>query len=222
MRLTRPTQRGTGMTSQRTRDRLIRHLEAEGISDTRVLEAMRQVPRHIFVDEALASRAYENTALPIGNGQTISQPFVVARMTEALLESGPLQRVLEVGVGSGYQTAILAHVAAQVYGVERIGSLVFQARERLHQLGLHNARLLHGDGMGGWPQWAPYDGILVAAAPSSVPAPLLEQLAPGATLIIPVGEASDQRLIRVRHINDGFEREELARVSFVPLVPGSA
>lgn len=210
------------MTSQRTRDRLVDRLEAEGISNTRVLEAMRQVPRHVFVDEALASRAYENTALPIGNGQTISQPFIVARMTEALLESGPLRRVLEVGSGSGYQTAVLAHVAAQVYGVERIGSLVFQARERLHELKLDNARLLHGDGMQGWPQWAPYDGILVAAAPQSVPASLLEQLAPGAGLVIPVGEAGDQRLIRVRRVESGFEREELARVSFVPLVPGSA
>ncbi|MEE9358036.1 MAG: protein-L-isoaspartate(D-aspartate) O-methyltransferase, partial [Sedimenticolaceae bacterium] len=160
--------RGIGMTSLRTRDRLIQRLRSEGIGDLRVLEVMRNTPRHIFVDEALASRAYEDTALPIGYGQTISQPFIVARMTELLLESGPLDTVLEIGTGSGYQTAVLAGLVARVYSVERIEALQKQARRKFQELGIRNIRLRYTDGGMGLPEHAPFDGIIVTAAPEGI------------------------------------------------------
>ena len=169
-------ERGIGLTSQRARDRLTGQLREMGISSVEVLHVMRTVPRHLFVDEALASRAYENTALPIGHGQTVSQPYIVARMTEALLTSGPIARVLEIGAGSGYQSAVLAHFADTVYAVERMASLVKKLRERMAALGYHNVRVRHGDGHLGWPEHAPYDAILVAAAVVAVPIAVCEQL----------------------------------------------
>ena len=211
---------GIGMTSRRTRDRLIQRLRDEGIRDPRVIEAIRNVPRHIFVDEALASRAYEDTALPIGSGQTISQPYVVARMTEALLEGGGVDNVLEIGSGCGYQTAVLSLLVKRVYSVERIESLLLQARERLRILGIHNVRMHHGDGMRGWPEHAPYDGIMVAAAPVSVPPSLVDQLAEGGRLVIPVGESGTQDLkLFVKHGSEILE-QVLDRVAFVPMLSG--
>jgi len=208
------------MTSQRTRERLIQRLRDEGIRDARVLAAMREIPRHIFVDEALASRAYEDTALPIGFGQTISQPYIVARMTEALLEGGALNDVLEVGTGSGYQTAVLARLVRRVYSVERIEGLLSLARERLHELGLRSVRLKHSDGTIGLPEYAPFDGILVTAAPEAIPAALLEQLKPGGRMVLPVGGKDGQRLLRVTRTPRGFTTEVLERVAFVPLLGG--
>ena len=212
---------GIGMTSVRTRDRLIDRLRAEGIRDERVLGAMRAVPRHIFVDEALASRAYEDTALPIGAGQTISQPYIVARMTEAIVEGRRPSKVLEIGSGCGYQTAVLAQLVEQVYSVERIDALIAPARERLHALGVNNVRMRKGDGFEGWSAHAPYDGILVAAAPGFVPPALVEQLAVGGRLVIPVGTQGAQRLLLVTRTEGGVEEQTLAQVSFVPLVPGT-
>ena len=212
---------GIGMTSSRTRDRLIDRLRREGIGDEQVLAAMRNVPRHIFVDEALASRAYEDTALPIGAGQTISQPYVVARMTEALVHGTRLGKVLEIGSGCGYQTAVLAQLVDRVYSIERIAALIGPARERLHALGVHNVRMRHGDGFAGWPTHAPYDGILVAAAPGFVPQPLVDQLAVGGRLVIPVGAQGAQRLLQLTRTEGGVEEESLADVSFVPLVSGT-
>src|SRR6201995_1065368 len=168
---------GIGMTSLRTRDRLVQRLRDKGITNLTVLDRIRNVPRHIFVDEAIASRAYEDTALPIGYGQTISQPYIVARMTEALLEGGPLTKVLEVGTGCGYQTAVLAPFAGRIYTVERIEALFKRAKERLKELGIRNVRLKHGDGVKGWKTQAPFDGILIAAAPLTIPDGLVEQLA---------------------------------------------
>jgi len=219
--LTRNRYAGIGMTSVRTRDRLMDRLRAEGIRDERVLAAMRAVPRHIFVDEALASRAYEDTALPIGAGQTISQPYIVARMTEALVDGRRLSKVLEVGSGCGYQTAILAQLVERVYSIERIDALIGPARERLHALGVNNVRMRNGDGFEGWPEHAPYDGILVAAAPGYVPQTLVEQLGIGARLVIPVGTQGGQRLVSLLRSDEGVEEETLAQVSFVPLVPGT-
>jgi protein-L-isoaspartate(D-aspartate) O-methyltransferase len=212
---------GIGMTSARTRDRLIERLRAEGIRDERVLSAMAAVPRHIFVDEALASRAYEDTALPIGAGQTISQPYIVARMSEALVQGGDLAKVLEVGSGCGYQTAVLAQLVGRVFSIERIESLIPQARERLHALGISNVRMRHGDGFDGWPAHAPFDGILVAAAPGFVPQALVDQLGVGGRLVIPVGAQGSQRLLSLTRTDEGVEEETLARVSFVPLVSGT-
>ena len=212
---------GIGMTSARTHDRLIERLREEGIGDEQVLAAMRTVPRHIFIDEALASRAYEDTALPIGAGQTISQPYIVARMTQALVHGKRLSKVLEIGLGCGYQTAVLAQLVERVYSVERIASLVAPARERLHALGVNNVRMRHGDGLGGWPAHAPYDGILVAAAPGYVPQALVEQLDVGGRLVIPVGARGGQRLLLLARTETGVEEEMLERVSFVPLIPGT-
>lgn len=211
---------GIGMTSARTRDRLIRRLRENGIRDQRVLEVIRNTPRHLFIDEALASRAYEDTALPIGHGQTISQPFVVARMTEALLADGPLHKVLEVGTGCGYQAAVLAQLVDEVYTVERINALLIQARRRMRDLGLRNVRLKHSDGSWGWKDFAPYDGILVAAAPEAVPEELFSQLAEGGRLVIPVGPPGRQKLLLYRRRGGELEQELLGAVSFVPLLGG--
>ncbi len=211
---------GIGMTSRRTRGRLVERLRAEGIRDERVLEAIREVPRHIFVDEALSSRAYEDTALPIGAGQTISQPYVVARMTEALLAGGLLNRVLEVGTGCGYQTAILARFAAEVYSIERIESLLSQARQRMHDLNIRNVHMRHGDGEKGWQEHAPFDGILVAAAPATVPAALIHQLGDGGRLVIPLGHGGAQDLKLITRLGDQLEEQILERVAFVPMVSG--
>jgi protein-L-isoaspartate(D-aspartate) O-methyltransferase len=199
---------------------LVERLRSEGIRDPRILEAIRAVPRHIFVDEALASRAYEDTALPIGAGQTISQPFVVARMTEALVAGGVLDRVLEIGAGCGYQTAILTRFAAKVYSVERLETLLNQARERMHALAIHNVRMRHGDGNEGWPEYAPFDGILVAAAPPSIPQALIDQLAEGGRLVIPVGDTGAQDLKLVTKINGEVNEQVLEKVAFVPMVSG--
>lgn len=211
---------GIGMTSQRTRDRLVEALAAQGIQDERVLTALREVPRHLFVDEALESRAYENTPLPIGEGQTISQPWVVARMTELLLEPGVPERVLEVGTGSGYQAAVLARLVPRVYSIERIGSLLRRARERLQAARLFNCQLRHGDGYEGWPEYAPYDGIIVTAAPEALPQALLEQLAEGGRLVAPVGGAGYQQLLVVDRHGDEYQQRKVAGVSFVPMLKG--
>ncbi len=211
---------GIGMTSARTRDRLVRRLQAQGIRSSAVLERIRNVPRHLFVDEALASRAYEDTALPIGLGQTISQPFIVARMTESLLENFLPATVLEIGTGCGYQTAVLAPLVGKVYTVERIPELLRKAQQRLHQLDLYNVRYRRGDGWQGWPKYGPYEGILVAAAAPELPRKLLEQLAPGGRMVIPVGPAGRQELTRIVREDDHFSQTPLGGVSFVPLVRG--
>ncbi len=217
---TRPEAQGLGMTSQRARDRMIERLRADGIADERVLTAMRTVPRHLFIDEALASRAYEDTALPIGNGQTISQPWVVARMTAALVEHRPPVRVLEIGTGSGYQGAVLATLGLETYSVERIEELLRVARRRLRNLGL-NVRTRHDDGRAGWPEYAPFDGIVVTAGAAALEPALFAQLAEGGTLVAPVGGASGQRLLRVRRIDGALVQEDLGAVVFVPLLPGT-
>ncbi|MCC4595103.1 protein-L-isoaspartate(D-aspartate) O-methyltransferase [Xanthomonas campestris pv. phormiicola] len=210
---------GIGMTSQRVRDRLVERLRESGIRDEAVLNAVRTVPRHLFIDEALASRAYEDTALPIGHGQTISQPWVVARMTETVLEAAP-KKVLEVGTGSGYQAAILAALGLEVYTVERIGDLLRQARKRLRQLGM-NVRSKHDDGRIGWAEHGPYDAIVVTAAAPALVDALVEQLAPGGCLVAPVGGPSSQSLVRLRRDADGrIEQDILAPVTFVPLLSG--
>jgi len=212
---------GIGMTSQRTRDRLIERLRDKGIANEAVLEVMRRTPRHLFVDEALASRAYEDTALPIGNGQTISQPYIVARMTEVLLGSGQPQRVLEVGTGCGYQTAVLAQLVPEVYSVERIAPLLQRARNLLYELRLTNVRYQHSDGNWGWKKPAPYDGIIVTAAPEEVPPELLPQLADGGRLVIPTGgQGQAQRLRLITRQGNEFSETRLEAVSFVPLVQG--
>lgn len=214
--------RGIGMTSQRTRDRLINRLRDQGIKDENVLEVMRQTPRHIFIDEALSHRAYEDTALPIGYNQTISQPFIVARMTEMLLADGPLDKVLEVGTGSGYQTSILAPLVRQLYSVERIKPLQDKAKVRLKTLGLNNVQLKHTDGGMGWAAKAPYDGILAACAPEEVPEELKQQLAIGGRLIIPVGGSDSQELKLVIRLSETeFSIDVLEGVKFVPLLSGT-
>ena len=218
--MTNPKLAGIGMTSARTRDRLIARLREQGIADPRVLERIRSVPRHVFMDEALASRAYEDTALPIGHGQTISQPYIVARMTEALLEGGTPRKVLEIGTGCGYQTAVLAPLVATLYSVERIAALQLRARQVLRDLRINNVFMRHGDGFEGWPPYAPYDGILVAAAAMAVPPALLEQLGNGGRLVMPVGPDREQQLVRVTRRGDHFEREVLGPATFVPLLQG--
>lgn len=217
-----PDHNGIGMTSARTRDRLVQRLKEQGIRDPRVLEQIRNVPRHLFVDEALASRAYEDTALPIGLGQTISQPWVVARMTEALVAEPTPQKVLEVGTGCGYQTAVLAGIVPQVYSIERLAPLVRRARTLLRSLDLYNAQLRHGDGFQGWNKHAPYGGILVTAAPEHVPQVLLDQLDEGGRLVIPVGPRGRQELLEITRHGDSFEQRSLGLVSFVPLLGGTA
>lgn len=213
---------GIGMTSARTRDRLVQRLREQGIANLAVLERIRNVPRHIFVDEALGSRAYEDTALPIGFGQTISQPYIVARMTEALLDGGAVDKVLEVGTGCGYQTAVLAPLVKQLYTIERIEPLLARARERLKELGIRNVRFRHGDGTLGWKAHAPFDGMLVAAAPLTVPEPLLRQLKVGGRLIVPLGPEGEQQLVRFTRREQRVDRELLGSVAFVPLLAGTA
>lgn len=214
------TVRGIGMTSQGTRDRLVRRLREHGIRNESVLQAIATTPRHEFVDEALSSRAYEDTALPIGLGQTISQPWVVARMTEAVLDGGKPEKVLEVGTGSGYQAAILARLVPQVFTVERIEELLKLARRRFHKLGLNNIYTRYADGHLGWPSQAPFDGIVVTAAATHVPTELLQQLGLGAVLVAPIERRGMQRLLAIRRTEEGFEEEDLGGVIFVPMLSG--
>ncbi|MDH5378120.1 MAG: protein-L-isoaspartate(D-aspartate) O-methyltransferase [Gammaproteobacteria bacterium] len=206
------------MTSRRTRERLVQRLRDEGIKDERVLEVIRSTPRHIFVDEALATRAYENNSLPIGHGQTISQPYIVARMTEALLRDGPVERVLEIGTGSGYQTAVLAQLVDHVFTVERIEALQRQARKRLYELRLNNVRYKFDDGHMGWVEKSPFDAIIVTAAPQDVPVALLHQLANRGRLIIPTGGNNQQVLRLITRDGNEFIEEHLDAVRFVPLL----
>jgi protein-L-isoaspartate(D-aspartate) O-methyltransferase len=211
---------GIGMTSQGTRDRLVSRLRLDGIKDERVLNAITQVPRHEFVDEALASRAYEDSALPIGQSQTISQPWIVARMTEALLDQGNPDKVLEVGTGSGYQAAILSRLIPQVFTVERIDELLRLARRRFHGLRMNNIYVRYADGHLGWPSQAPFDGIMVTAAAQNVPQELLDQLKVGGVLVIPVGSNGCQKLKTYRRVEDGIEESEICDVVFVPMLSG--
>lgn len=212
--------KGIGMTSQGTRDRLVKRLRNNDIRDERVLKAIATTPRHEFVDEALSSRAYEDTALPIGSGQTISQPWVVAKMTEALLDGGSPEKILEVGTGSGYQAAILAVLVSKVFTVERIEELLKLVRRRFHKLGLHNIYTRYADGHLGWPSQAPFDGIIVTAAATHIPMDLIEQLKIGGVLVAPVERAGMQRLLSIRRTEDGFDEEDLGGVIFVPMLSG--
>lgn len=211
---------GIGMTSRRTRERLIQRLRDQGVSDNAVLDVIRATPRHLFLDEAMAHRAYEDVALPIGYQQTLSQPYIVARMTELLLANGPRTRVLEIGTGSGYQTAVLAQLVGEVYSVERIKPLQLKARQRMRQLKLRNVHMSHADGGMGWPERGPFDGILSAAAPERIPEDLLRQLAPGGRLVIPVG-GETQHLHVIDRTAEGFETAVVEPVYFVPLRPGT-
>jgi protein-L-isoaspartate(D-aspartate) O-methyltransferase len=215
-----PEARGLGMTSQRARDRLVARLKEEGIADRRVLDVIGRLPRHLFIEEALASRAYEDTALPIGLSQTISQPWVVARMTEALIEDKLPDKVLEIGTGSGYQAAVLAALVKNVYTVERIEELLRNARRRFRKLGVDNIRSKHDDGRLGWAEHAPYDAIMLTAAGDAVDKELFAQLAPDGVLVAPVGPPGHQRLLRYRNSEKGWVSESLGAVSFVPLLGG--
>jgi len=221
-----PNLAGIGMTSQRTRERMIASLLDKGIKNWAVLDVMRTVPRHVFLDEALATRAYEDTALPIGFNQTISQPYVVARMTEAVLgqrqpEQGKVPRVLEIGTGCGYQTAVIAQFAERVWTVERIQPLLERARKHLSLVGVRNVRFKHGDGSLGWADNAPFDIIIAAAAPQHVPPELLNQLADGGRLVLPVGtERGGQQLLLIERIGQEFSSRVLESVNFVPLYVG--
>ncbi|RLA41297.1 MAG: protein-L-isoaspartate(D-aspartate) O-methyltransferase [Gammaproteobacteria bacterium] len=210
------------MTSQRTRERLVQRLRDQGITSQKVLDVIRVTPRHLFLDEALSHRAYEDTALPIGHAQTISQPYIVALMTQILLSRGPLKRVLEIGTGSGYQAAVLAQLVDEVYSVERIKPLLIKARNLFRQLRLRNIVTAHSDGGVGWPENAPYDGIIATAAPEQVPDELLYQLAPDGLLVIPVGTGEHQELRVISRLGDSqkFEEEVIERVRFVPLLGG--
>lgn len=211
----------SGMTSERTHARMIERLEQMGIRDQRVLNAMRRVPRHLFVDEAIATRAYDNISLPIGLGQTISQPYIVARMTELLLGGGPLQRVLEIGTGCGYQTAILlATKIGEVYSVERLAPILDLARRNLRAARLIHARLVYNDGYEGLPEAAPFDGIIVTAAAEKVPMSLIEQLAPGGKLVMPVGDDKQQYLWCFEKTAQGVQQKRIEPVKFVPLLTG--
>ncbi|MGH8042532.1 MAG: protein-L-isoaspartate(D-aspartate) O-methyltransferase [Rudaea sp.] len=215
-----PEARGLGMTSQRARDRLIERLKIEGIADRRVLDVIARLPRHLFIEEALASRAYEDTALPIGLGQTISQPYVVARMTEALIEHQVPRKVLEIGTGSGYQAAVLAALCENVYTVERIEELLRDARRRFRRLGINNTRSRHDDGRLGWPEFAPFDAIVLTAAGETVDAALFTQLADDGVLVAPVGPVGAQDLLRYRREDGQWNAQSLGGVSFVPLLGG--
>jgi len=211
---------GIGMTSARTRERLVQRLVDQGITNHDVLDVLRTTPRHLFLDEAMAHRAYEDVALPIGYQQTLSQPYIVARMTELLLSAGPCSNVLEIGTGSGYQTAILAQLVEQVFSVERIKPLQLKARQRLRQLKLRNVTMNYSDGSLGWAERAPFDGILATAAPERIPNELLQQLALGGRLVIPVG-GDVQQLHVVTRTAEGFETSNIEPVYFVPLLPGT-
>jgi protein-L-isoaspartate(D-aspartate) O-methyltransferase len=215
-----PRLSGIGMTSARTRERLVQRLQEQGIADQRVLDRIRNVPRHLFMDEALASRAYEDTALPIGFGQTISQPFVVARMTEALLAAAEAPRVLEIGTGCGYQTAVLSPLVKEIYTIERIAPLLGRARRTLRELRIRNVNFRHDDGNIGWAARAPFDGIVLTAAPHTVPQALFDQLKVGGRLIAPVGPEGRQELFRYTKGETRIDRQSLGAVSFVPLVSG--
>lgn len=212
---------GIGMTSQRTRGRLIERLREQGIQDEVVLAAMNAVPRHIFVDEALASRAYDDVSLPLGFGQTISQPYTVARMIEILCDGRPLKRVLEIGTGCGYQAAVLAQVADEVYSVERVQPLYERAAEYLKELQAHNVTLRYADGNMGLPEVAPFDGIIMAAAATHVPPTLLKQLAVGGRMVLPLG-AQEQYLCLIERDAQGYRETRLEAVKFVPLLMGKA
>lgn len=212
---------GIGMTSRRTKERLIQRLKDEGITNLEVLNAIRDVPRHLFVDEALASRAYEDTALPIGHGQTISQPYIVARMTQLLIEHDqPVNYVLEIGTGSGYQTAVLSRLVTRVYSVERIKALQQQTQRLLRDLTIRNVKLKHTDGGMGMPEYAPFDAIIVTAAPEGIPRGLVAQLKTGGVMVMPVGTRDEQVLIKITKTEDDYEKEFIERVSFVPLLGG--
>lgn len=214
-----PSKSGIGMTSQRTRERLISRLREEGIKDEVVLAAMLEIPRHIFVDEAISSRAYEDTALPIGYGQTISQPYIVARMTEILRGGAPLGKVLEIGTGCGYQTAVLSKVSQEVYSVERINPLLMKARNHLRELRARNVKLKYADGSMGIPEMAPYDGIIVTCGATHVPQDLLQQMAVGGRMVIPVG-TGDQTLMLIERTPEEYRQTKLEAVKFVPLLGG--
>ncbi len=211
---------GIGMTSARTRDRLVQRLREAGIQDDRVLDTIRNTPRHFFIEEALAHQAYDDTALPIGHGQTISQPWVVARMTELLMDGGKRSKVLEIGTGCGYQTAVLAPFCDELYSVERIRPLQEQARKRLIRLGLAKVQLKHADGGFGWKSEAPFDGILAACARPDIPSDLLEQLADGGRLVMPVGDDRKQILTVVDREGDQFHTQSLDAVRVVPFQRG--
>lgn len=212
--------RGIGMTSQRTRERMLARLREQGIRDEVVLAAMNTIPRHIFLDEALSIRAYEDVSLPIGFGQTISQPYIVARMTEILRDNRTLNKVLEIGTGCGYQTAVLASVAKEVYSVERIRPLLFKARDHLRKLRMANIKLQHADGTMGLPELAPFDGIMVTAAASHIPQELLDQLAVGGRMVIPVG-TEEQTLYLIERTAKDYKKTKLEAVKFVPLLGGT-
>jgi len=211
---------GIGMTSQRARDRLATALIEMGIQSEPILDVIRKIPRHFFIDEALESRAYENTALPIGFNQTISQPYIVAKMTEALVKNKELENVLEIGTGCGYQTVVMAQFAKYVYTIERIDGLLIRARERFQKLNCNNIRTKHSDGNIGWPAHSPYDGIIVAAAPIGVPKALIEQLAVDGRLIIPVGEPGKQKLLLITRTENDYTEQYIDSVSFVPMLSG--
>mgnify|MGYP001350632780 CR=1 FL=1 len=211
---------GIGMTSQRARNRLVEKIRSMGITNEKILEVMRLTPRHYFLEEALASRAYDNTALPIGYGQTISQPYMVASMTQILCETGPMGKVLEIGSGCGYQTAVLSAFAEKVFAVERIQALVKRLRANLYELKVPNVLVKHSDGFNGWAEHAPFDAILVAAAPVGVPEKLLEQLAVSGRLVIPIGSGRSQELRLIKKSSTGFQEQVLDNVSFVPLLDG--
>lgn len=209
---------GIGMTSRRTRLRLVQRLRDKGIKSEDVLSAIAETPRHIFLDEALAHRAYEDTALPIGHNQTISQPYIVARMTELLLESAP-RRVLELGTGSGYQAAILSQLVVELYTVERISPLLAKAKERFQRLGYRNIYSRHADGGIGWPEQAPFDAIMVTAAPKDIPLELLRQLKDGGKMIVPLGDVH-QHLTIITRRGEQFTKDVIEPVMFVPFLPG--
>lgn len=221
MNLNKANHQGIGMTSQRTRDRLIQRLKDQGIENDMVLDVIRRIPRHLFVDEALSHRAYEDTALPIGYGQTISQPYIVAFMTQCLLADGMPNSILEIGTGCGYQTAVLASIFPQVYSVERIEALHNQAKQRLAELGFFNIQLRHTDGNGGWPNLTyRFDRIMMTAACNELPEALVQQLAMDGVMIFPFDNGREQSLIKLTRTSQGLVEEVLERVSFVPLLPG--
>ena len=215
-----PRHGGIGMTSQRTRLRMVERLRGQGIRDEVVLAAMGEVPRHIFVDEALASRAYDDFALPLGFGQTISSPYIVARMSELARNGAPISKVLEIGTGCGYQTAILARLAKEVYSVERLAPLLAKARRHLREVHVTNARLRHGDGLHGMPEAAPFEAIVMTAAATHVPETLLGQLVAGGRMILPMVSNRKQRLCVIERTMQGYSEKKMDEVKFVPLLPG--